>query len=132
MYQRVRLYTCTQFGAQVSTNGYITFSEPTTTCCPVRFDFFSTPVFIVAPYWADSDIRQGGTVIYDVYDDRGPELELLNHVINDRFGIDFEGQWGLTAQWFQVPQFGREEPEVVSLCLYLCSLAARRICKTIQ
>ena len=108
-------FSCQILCTQISTNGYIAFGEPSTICCPVPFDFDDIIDFIVVPYWANSDIRLGGGVIYNVFERREPELEQLNDVINDRFGIDFEGRWGLTAQWFQVPQFGSGGPEVVRL-----------------
>ena len=54
-------------------------------------------------------------MIYNVFDRRGPELEQLNDVINDRFGIAFEGEWMLGSNWFEVPQFGSGGPVVVRL-----------------
>ena len=54
-------------------------------------------------------------MIYNVFDRRGPELEQLSDVINNRFGIAFEGEWMLVVRWSEVAQFGSENTDVVSL-----------------
>ena len=102
---------CGLFYWQVSTNGYIIFTNPRSVFNPVPVDDPRSLEFIVAPYWADADLRLGGAILYKVYQE-GVELEKINKHIQATLGIRFEGRWMLFVEWDEVLQFGRRNGPV--------------------
>ena len=64
--------------------------------------------YIVAPFLADSDIRIGGTISFQIYTsvNGSSELRQVSQVINDRRRESFSGTWMLVARWTEVAQYG--------------------------
>ena len=79
--------------------------------------FPADPLYLVAPYWDDVNIRLGvGNISYQVYSTGSPLLDTVNTFISDEENIDFIGHWMLVTEWDSVPEFGGS-PNVVSAIL---------------
>ena len=59
----------------------------------------------VAPYWADTDLRQGGRVRYEIIDDDSGRLRLVNDYIRAETNSSFEGEWMLLVEWEAIRPF---------------------------
>ena len=95
---------------QVGTNGYFSFGTRRTVYTPSRFSFTSTPNYLVAPFWADIDIRINGSISYEVHSTSAgsSSIALLNRVstfISNQKNTQFSGNWMLVASWSQVPAY---------------------------
>ena len=75
---------------------------------------------MVAPFWADIDIRIAGEVLYQVFNSSShPELlEEVNAFISAGHGGPFAGQWMLVADWRHVAHRGGS-PAIVCAWLLL-------------
>ena len=72
---------------------------------PTLFPYF-TPLYLVAPFWADVDIRgEVGNISYQVYSTGSPLLDTVNTIISDEENINFIGHWMLVAEWDSVPPY---------------------------
>ncbi len=94
---------------QVGTNGIISFSNPWFFWYPETFpttSFNTREAFVVAPFWADHDIRVEGTVSYKTYSfgdgDSNIMLEYVSSFIRSNRNESFTGQWMLVANWTDV------------------------------
>ena len=87
---------------QVSTNGVLSFRNSFT-------NFISRPFprstnVLIAPFWDDSDVRNGGQVLFRLSDNDA----LLNQVgstINDALDDDFSPGLLFIATWSRIPEF---------------------------
>ena len=62
--------------------------------------------YLVAPFWADVDIRRGvGNISYQVYYTGSPLLDNVSIIISDEENINFIGDWMLVAEWDGVSQY---------------------------
>ena len=97
---------------QVGTNGYFTFAT-FTGYQPFLF-YDNTTVPLVAPFFADIDIRQGGQICYEIHTEANSLsiLSQVNLVINDHAETDFYGEWMLVATWDNVPPYGSDNTTV--------------------
>ena len=96
---------------QVGTNGVISFSMPFYYwhLYPFPGNFYVRRFHVVAPYWADNDIRRGGSVLYETFM-RGRStndnivLDNINRYlrVNNRTE-DFTGIFMILAKWQNVP-----------------------------
>lgn len=69
--------------------------------------------FFVAPYWADSDIRDDGEVSYRVRTSQASaQMSLVSEFISERQNILFEGEWMLLVEWNEIPEFSGSDDEV--------------------
>lgn len=98
-------------GFQVGTNGVISFEDPWAFWYPETFptSFQATrEAFVVAPFWADHDIRLEGEVSYQTYtfgdSDSNAALEYVSAFVRSRSNTagNFTGRWMLVAQWTDV------------------------------
>lgn len=96
---------------QVGTNGIISFEEPWYFWYPQTFPTTSSRTrdrFVVAPFWADHDIRLEGEVTYQTYyfldRDSNAALEYVSAFIRNQSDAaeSFSGRWMLVAQWTDV------------------------------
>lgn len=100
---------------QVTTNGMITFGEPSVECCPVRFeDIPSTSVPFVAPYWIDNDPSIGGNVSYAVFQS-GSVIDDVSLFLSSVEGTLFRGIWMLVAYWEDLPESLLAEQVIIFL-----------------
>ena len=91
---------------QVGTNGVISFSRPFYYWYPYPFPGFSylRRFHVVAPYWADHDIRREGSVLYETFErGRSPNDDLMlsrvNDYLNRSMSSDFSGTFMILAKW---------------------------------
>lgn len=87
----------------MSTNGYVSFGRAVTDFeCQQKICSY-----ILAPFWADFDIRCGGEVVYTSVNHSSDNwmLNRVNTVIND---ADFRGTWMLVVQWNEVPLYTQQ------------------------
>ena len=68
----------------------------------------NTPQPLVAPFFADIDITEGGFIGYEIHtDSTSPSLlSQVNSLISDRTATEFYGAWLLVATWDHVPPYG--------------------------
>ena len=72
-------------------------------------------LYLVAPFWADFDIRgEQGNISHQVYYTGSPLLDYVSTIISDEGNIDFTGHWMLVAEWDSVPQFPHDAINQVS------------------
>ena len=61
---------------------------------------------MVAPFWADHDIRPSGQISYEIHDANSQYTSIVNRFIRQQTGIEFEGSWMLLGRWDDVPEYG--------------------------
>ena len=89
----------------MSTNGLLSFQSSFTSFVPRVFPLsFSLP--IIAPFWDDSDNRNGGQVLYRFTDEQSILDEIALN-ISSAFGVEFAPSTAFIATWNQLPQFSR-------------------------
>ena len=105
------------FYIQVGTNGYFTF-ERFTGYMPFTFSDNKTHA-LVAPFFADIDIRKNGSgkIEYEIHTNNATVLSQVNSLIGDR-GHDFKGTWLLVATWDNVPAY-YQDYSIVRLLIFL-------------
>ena len=96
---------------QIGDNGVISFSSPFNSPTPVPFPV-SSNIHVVAPYWSDNDIRQRGSVIYEVFQSGDSAygdslLATVSDFIKDNFNNDsnFQGTYMILVEWNGVHPF---------------------------
>ena len=98
---------------QINTNGIISVNQPFLDFEPQLFPYDS--LYLVAPFWADVDIRGGvGNISYQVYSTGSPPLNTVNTIISDEENINFTAHWMLVAEWDEVPAY-QGSPDQVSV-----------------
>ena len=71
------------------------------------------PHYLVAPFWADVDIRgEVGNISYQVYSTGSSLLDTVNTIISDEKNINFIGHWMLVAEWDSVPSYPYYDSQV--------------------
>ena len=95
------------YSKQIYTDGYFSFGRDIILFISPRATShisISASSFTVAPFWANIDLRVGGSVNFQVYTSANgsTKLEQVSQVINDREGTFFNGTWMLIAQWTEV------------------------------
>ena len=95
---------------QVGTNGIVSLGKPFYFWWPHYFPGYGwiRRRSVVAPFWADVDIRQDGNVWYQVYTE--PEDLVLWRASRDvqkyvKEFSKFEAKWVLVATWDKVPNY---------------------------
>ena len=77
----------------------------------------SSSEYLVAPFWADVDIRNGvGDISYQVYSIGSPLLDTVNTIISDEENINFIGHWMLVAEWDGVREYKGSPNQVNITC----------------
>ena len=91
--------------------------DPFSSFIPRIFPHYSW--YLVAPFWADVDIRGGvGNISYQVYSIGSPPLDTVNTIISDEENITFIGHWMIVAEWDGVPEWDGL-PSQVSAIYYM-------------
>ena len=111
---------------QVSENGFISFGHPASFWQPRIFPLLSPAIsnmYIVAAFWSDNDIRQNGSIFYQVHE-LGSDPTSISAVLLERVSSfirikkenTFSGQWMLVVQWEQVrpDPFGITDTELLN------------------
>ena len=76
--------------------------------------------YLVAPFWADIDIRWGvGHISYQVYSTRSPLLDTVNNFISDEENNNFSGQWMLVAEWNKVIEHSWSPVSVIRILKHM-------------
>ncbi|XP_076091897.1 protein mesh-like [Mytilus galloprovincialis] len=106
----------------VNTNGVISFLGTMSTYTPSPFPLASKRR-LIAPYWADTDTREGGDVWYR----ESTNLTLLGKAskeIHDNFPeqFNFHASWMFIATWDNVAFFGADEIGKQRRCTFQCVL----------
>ena len=100
---------------QVSTNGVLSFRASFTDFISRPFPL-STSDVLIAPFWDDSNVLNGGQVLFRLSDNE----TLLNQVgstINDALDGDFTPGLLLIATWNRIPELGGDS-DLVSQNFY--------------
>ena len=89
----------------MSTNGLLSFQSSFTSFIPQPFplSLFSLP--IIAPFWDDSDNRNGGQVLYRFTNEQSILDEIALN-ISSAFGVEFAPSTAFIATWDRLPRFG--------------------------
>ena len=92
----------------MSNNGLFSFGGPFFNYSAVDFPIEES---VVAPFWDDIDVREGGSIFYEIHSCtsfNARSLELLQHVsyfISEVEGVSFLGSWMLVGMWEDVPEY---------------------------
>ena len=100
---------------KVGTNGYITFG----TSAYIAYSNTAFPgtsgQYIVAAFWDDIDIRNGGSITYEIFES-GYFLDVVNEYLKRIRPTSFEGTWMLVASFDKVePYSGSGEVSLTNL-----------------
>ena len=79
---------------------------------PVLFPNSTTYNYIVAPFWADNDLRPSGKVSYEVHNISTSQLSSVNRYIRQQTGSNFEGSWMMVVNWKDVPEYQSDVDKV--------------------
>ena len=111
-----------QQSVQVSTNGYFSFGEEPIYNTPQRFSPSSPQMYIVAPFWSNTDIsNRVWNITYEVHTEGNSQNQIssVSSFISQQQQVRFSGNWMLVAQWNSVPQFRGSLANVSPLTVYL-------------
>lgn len=105
--QGVSTYFGPNYCIQVNTNGVISFLREVKEFTPAAFPL-SGNRRLVAPFWADVDIRKNGQVFYrqtasDTKLLQQTTLDVTNTFVDHR---KFKATWVFVVTWHEVPFFG--------------------------
>ena len=93
---------------QVNNNGPLSFNGSFFNFIPSPFpDIFNTT--LIAPFWTDNDIRNGGDIFYRVTEDPVCLERARQDILGAGFGPeaeDFDPTFLFIATWFEVEGFG--------------------------
>ena len=107
------------------TNGYIAIGSPHLFFEPTYFS--SQTRALVAPFFYDIDIGNGGDIEYEIHT-YGPVLDDVSAFVSKNRGIDFNAKWMLLVYWNRVAPLDRAHSHPVSeqvrLYVYAYGLAA--------
>ena len=95
---------------QVSTNGVVSFGAPFTNPSSRPFPL-STSDILLAPFWDNSNVENGGQVLFRLSDNQ----TLLNEVgstINDTLEFDFTPTMLFIVTWSGTPEIGGSQNNV--------------------
>lgn len=93
------------YSLQVSTNGLLSFRFPFTDFTPEVFPLCRfQAIQVIAPFWDDSDVRNGGQVYHRFSTDQ-QLLDQISVNISDAFGSEFSPMVAFIATWDRIPQF---------------------------
>ena len=87
---------------QVNANGVLSFRGPFSSFFPNPFPVFSVP--LIAPFWADHDLRFSGDLFYR-YSTEQSLLDEVGSNISDAFQVSFRPSVLFIATWSGVPPF---------------------------
>ena len=97
---------------QVNTNGVLSFRFPFLDFLPRPFPLDSGEV-LIAPFWDDFDLRQGGQILFRQTSDENL-LSTVGVMINETLMCNFSPTTLFIATWNGVPGF--QIPITVCLC----------------
>ena len=102
---------------QVGSNGIISFgSSAYNTHGNSPFPGLSGR-FLLAPYWDDINIVNGGSISYELFDS-GYFLDEVNSYLYRKLPSNFEGTWMIVANYYMVAPYSGTG-EVSSIDLYI-------------
>ena len=105
---------------QVCTNGYISIGSEYLSYMPFRFMFRSKA--IVAPFFYDVDLRNGGSIEYETHTS-GQLLQSVSYFVSKNRGIDFNARWMLLVYWNKVaPHYEGNSSRPLLVRLYLATV----------
>jgi hypothetical protein len=105
--------------SQVSTNGVISLRNSYVNHAVESFPLQSSNAIVIAPFWADIDIENGGELYFRSSDDSNL-LQEVEVVIGEGDGSDFLPITLFIATWYRVAPFGRPQEDVVSVTIQVC------------
>ena len=97
---------------QVTANGFLSFGRRASYFNPVLFPESSSYNYLVAPFWADHDIRSSGQISYEVHSSYTALLSYVSTYISQQMDTNFTGSWMLVADWNEAPKHGSSENRV--------------------
>ena len=102
----------------MNSNGILSFRSPFTDFSPDPFPLIFQNNILIAPFWDDFNVNNGGQISFRLSDDQ----TLLNRVssrVNAAFNTGFSAEFLLIATWNGVPEFGSSNAVMVNLCVPL-------------
>ena len=65
---------------------------------------------MVAPFWADSDIRKQGNITWEIHSRGGSDagdayLEQVSIFLESREGVNFNGSWMMILDYNEIPPY---------------------------
>ncbi len=101
------------------TNGLFSFGRSVTYFNPVLFPSSNEYSYLVAPFWADHDIRPFGSLSYEVHGQTTSLISQVGTLISEQENTLFNGTWMLVAEWNDAPEYGSTDETVSHNLTYL-------------
>jgi len=98
--------------AYVTANGFFSFGRRARYFNPVLFPESASYNYLVAPFWADHDIRSSGQISYEVHTNYTALVSYVSTYISQQMDTNFTGSWMLVADWNEAPKHGSTENRV--------------------
>nr|XP_006814892.1 PREDICTED: sushi, nidogen and EGF-like domain-containing protein 1-like [Saccoglossus kowalevskii] len=86
----------------VNTNGVLSFDDEELSYSPLPIPHGTN--HLLAPYWADVDVRSGGQLFYRQTTDTAT-LDKADTIISSAFGINFQSTSAIVITWYDVAFF---------------------------
>ena len=114
----------------MAVNGIISFGARFTNYIPILFPTDNIDIYVLAPYWADHDIRLYGNVSWEMYSTGDTPttddiIDMVNNFINNNTNeTDFVGHFMFVGFWEETHPFpaGSSETQAAP---YLTSVSLR-------
>ena len=89
---------------QVSTNGVVSFGAPFTNPFSRPFPLLSTSDILIAPFWDDSNVENGGQILFRLSENQ-TLLNQVGSIINDCLEYDFTPTMLFIVTWNRIPDY---------------------------
>lgn len=98
----------------MNTNGLISFNRSISQYVPDPFPLVNDSRVMIAPFWADVDIGNGGEIWYAA-DTSQDILQRASQDVRDAFPASsgFTATWTFVATWYKVPYYGSTSYQVL-------------------
>ena len=98
---------------QVSTNGVVSFGATFTESYSRPFPL-STSDILIAPFWDNSNVQNGGQILFRLDSDNQTLLNKIGYTINDTLEFDFTPTMLFIVTWRGIPETGGSQDNVWS------------------
>ena len=99
--------------SQIGVNGIISFGKTFQHFSPELLPGSFAAIFyayVVAPFWADADLRRQGNITWEIHSLGGSEagdayLDQVSVFLENREGVNFDGNWMMILDFEEIPPY---------------------------
>ncbi len=88
----------------MTSSGIFSFGREAHLYNPILFPESMFYNYLVAPYWVNFDIRQFGSISYEIHRTITDKMSVVNNFIQQQEDEEFVGTWMMVAFFNEVPQ----------------------------